>query len=255
MNILDACLDPEVFGSSHFRNRKSRQAWFVFLAALFGLALTPEQLELYRQCTGRSQPPTSPLHEAWLVVGRRGGKSYILALIAVYLAAFKDWRSYLAPGEVGTIMIIAQDRRQARVIMRFVRGLLSVPMLKQLIELETQQSVTLTNRIVIEVHSCNYRSVRGYTVVAALLDELALWRSEDDAANPDHEVISSIRPAMLTVPGAMLLCASSPQFRKGALWDAYRKHFGKEQDPIFVWQAPTRKHEPAGAAGGDRRGA
>jgi hypothetical protein len=31
----------------------------------------------------------------------------VLATIAVFLAAFKDWRRYLAPGEVGIIMIIA----------------------------------------------------------------------------------------------------------------------------------------------------
>jgi molybdopterin-guanine dinucleotide biosynthesis protein A len=56
------------------------------------------------------------------------------ATIAVFLAAFKDWRRYLAPGEVGVIMIIAADRRQARVIMRYCVGLLkAVPMLANLI--------------------------------------------------------------------------------------------------------------------------
>jgi hypothetical protein len=36
---------------------------------------------------------------------------------------------------------------------------------------------------------------------------------------------------MLTVPGSMLLCASSPHARRGALWEAYRKHFGQDGDP------------------------
>jgi hypothetical protein len=31
---------------------------------------------------------------AQLIVGRPGGKSMILALIAVYLAVFRDWRPY-----------------------------------------------------------------------------------------------------------------------------------------------------------------
>ena len=31
-----------------------------------------------------------------------------------------------------------------------------------------------------------------------------------------------------------------PHARKGALWYAYAKHFGKENDPILVWQAATR---------------
>jgi hypothetical protein len=38
----------------------------------------------------------------------------------------------------------------------------------------------------------------------------------------------------------MLLCASSPHARKGALWSAYSKHFGKDNDPVLVWQAATR---------------
>jgi hypothetical protein len=47
-----------------------------------------------------------------------------------------------------------------------------------------------------------------------------------------------------TVPNAMLLCASSPYARRGALWDAHRRHFGKDGDPILVWQAPTRTMNP-----------
>ena len=45
-------------------------------------------------------------------------------MIAVFLAAFRDWRPYLGPGEVGTIMVICADRKQARVIMRYCLGLL-----------------------------------------------------------------------------------------------------------------------------------
>ena len=58
------------------------------------------------------------------------------------------------------------------------------------------------------------------------------------------EVINAISPGMATIPGAMLLCASSPYARKGALWDAHRKHFGKDGDPVLVWQAGTRRMNP-----------
>jgi hypothetical protein len=54
----------------------------------------------------------------------------MLALVAVFLACFRDWQPYLAPGERATIMVIATDRRQARVIFRYIRALLTmVPML------------------------------------------------------------------------------------------------------------------------------
>ena len=48
---------------------------------------------------------------------------------------------------------------------------------------------------------------------------------------------------MATIPGAMLLCASSPYARRGALWDGYRRHFGKDS-PVLVWKAPTRTMNP-----------
>jgi hypothetical protein len=244
MNILDACRDPQVFGSA-FRNRASWEAWTSFLAALFGLPMTADQQAIYRECTGRSDLPTEPASEVWLVVGRRGGKSFVLAVVAVFLAAFKDWRQYLNVGERGTIMVIAQDRQQARVIMRYVKGLLhSVPMLKALIERELVESVDLTNRITIEVHTCSFRAVRGYTCVAALLDEIAFWRSEEDSSNPDSEVVAAVRPAMATIPESILLCASSPYSRKGVLWENYQRYFGK-LGPTLVWQAPTRVMNPS----------
>jgi hypothetical protein len=238
ISILDACADPQLFG--RLLRGSTWDSWKTFLATLFALPLTPEQLAIYSKHTGRTTPPSSPSHEGWLICGRRAGKSFVLALIAVWLACFKDWRPYLAPGEVGTVMIIAADRKQARVIMRYVNGLLkAVPMLAQLIEAKTRESLTLSNRIVVEVHTASFRSTRGYTVVAALLDELAYWETDELSAEPDSEVLNAIRPSMATIPGAMLLCASSPHARKGALWQAYQRHFAKDGD-ILVWQADTR---------------
>jgi hypothetical protein len=239
MNILHALDDEKVFAP--FFRGDTWSAWRVFLAALFGLPLTGEQLTLYTKHTGRTKAPTSPLHEAWLCIGRRGGKSFILAVVAVFLACFKDWRPYLGPGEVATIMIIARDRRQARVIKRFITGLLkAIPMLARVIEGETQETIALRNSVSIEIHTASFRSTRGYTIVAALLDEIAYWEVDENSSEPDIEVINAIRPGQATVPGAMLLCASSPHARKGALWSAYSKHFGKDNDEVLVWQASTR---------------
>src|SRR5262245_28810422 len=238
LTILDAIADPKVFGE-HFRG-DTWEAWRAFLCSLFALPMTDEQLAIYRKHTGRKAPPFQPIHEAWLICGRRAGKSFVLACIAVFLACFRDWRPLLGPGELGTIMIVAEDRKQARMIMRFIGGLLrGAPMLRRTIVGETAESFTLRNRVQIEVHSASFRSTRGYTILAALLDELAVWPT-DEAAEPDVEVINSIRPGMATIPGAMLLCASSPHARRGALWTAYREHFGHDDADVLVWQATTR---------------
>jgi hypothetical protein len=113
ISILDAMEDDQLFGT-HFHDTESWEAWKAFLASLFGLPMDEDQLCIFRECTNRQQPPEGGTTEAHLVCGRRGGKSYILATIAVYLAAFMDWKQYLARGERGTIMLIAADRKQAR---------------------------------------------------------------------------------------------------------------------------------------------
>jgi phage terminase large subunit-like protein len=115
-----------------------------------------------------------------------------------------------APGERGTVLVIAASQKQARVIFRYIRGLLTgVPLLARMIERETADTFDLDNGVSIEVGAASYRTVRGYTVVAALLDEIAFWPT-DDAAEPDYEILAALRPGMATLPNAMLLCASSP---------------------------------------------
>jgi hypothetical protein len=239
MNIIQALDDPNVFGRQFHGD--TWDAWRTFLAALFALRLTPKQLKVYQRHTGRIAPPKKPAKEAWLVCGRPAGKSLVLATIAVYLAAFCDWRRFLGPGELATIMIIARDRGQARVIKRFITSLLrETPMLGRIIEKQTADGIRLRNRVAIEIHTASFRSTRGYTIVAALLDEIAFWPTDEGSAEPDIEVINAIKPGMATIPSAMLLCASSPHARRGALWNVYRNHFGKQGDPVLVWQAATR---------------
>jgi hypothetical protein len=140
----------------------SWDAWRAFLAALFALPMTEAELAIYREHTGRSTPPSEPCLEGWLICGRRSGKSFVLALVACFLACFRDWRPFLGPGERATIMVIAADRKQARTILRYCNGLLrETPMLAAQIEGETQESISLRNRITIEVHAASFRSVRG----------------------------------------------------------------------------------------------
>jgi hypothetical protein len=242
--ILDATEDPALF-APWFKDRNTWVAWRAFLAALFGLPMTENELATYRACTGRTEPPAEPFTEAWLVCGRRAGKSFILALCAVYLACFRDWRPQLAPGERATVLIIASDRRQARVIFGFATGLLlNVPLLRSLVSSQTAGVIELSNGVSIEVGTASFRSTRGYTLVAALCDELAYWRTDDSAANPDTEILDALRPGMATVPGALLLCASSPYARRGALWEAHRRWHGRDESPALVWQAPTRIMNP-----------
>jgi hypothetical protein len=244
ISIIDACNDPNLFGS-WFQDHKTWEHWFIFMKAQFGLPMLNSEKKIFRQCTSRKIIPTNEFKETWLICGRRSGKSYILALIAVFLATFKDWTPYLSPGEYATILIIAPDRKQARVIFRYVDAYLSrVKLLKNLVKRETSDIFELKRNVAIEIQTASFRTVRGYTVVAALLDEIAFFRSED-SLNPDYEILDAIRPGMLTIPGAMLLCASSPYAKRGALYQTYKDYYGQEDKEVLVWKASTLFMNPS----------
>lgn len=242
-SILDALDDADLF-APHFKG-DTWQPWRAFLAALFALSMDDDAVALYRQHTGRQTPPAVPFKEAALIIGRRGGKSRVLALIAVYLATFRDYEPHLAPGEVATIAIIAADRRQARSIFRFALGLLkAVGLLAEMVEDETSETITLSNRVVIEIATASFRVTRGYTFAAILADETAFWRS-DDSANPDEEIFKALRPGLATIPGAILLNASSPYRKRGVLYAAYSRHYAKDDARVLVWKATTLEMNPA----------
>lgn len=242
LTLLDAFSDPRLF-AQFFPDPESWLSWTSLIAAAFGLPMSADQLAIYQRCTGRTDPPTEQMRELVLVVGRRGGKSRVLALIATWLSAFVDYKPYLDPGERGVVQVLAADRDQAKIILRYIKAFFKLPMLARLVERNSQYGLDLSNSVAIEVTTASFRSVRGRSCVAALADEIAYW--QDEGANPDAEVIKAIRPSMATIPNAMLLLASSPYARRGVLWDMHRQHHGKDDPRVLSWQAATDVMNPS----------
>lgn len=226
-----------VFGSETWKT------WIAILKAAFALDLTPDERAAVETLTERQLLPTTPVRELWLLLGRRAGKSIIAALLTVWSTCCRSYT--LAPGEVGIYMVVAADRRQARVIKRYVSGLLRAhPALEVLVERETAEAIWLTNGLCIEIHTCSFRSLRGYTCVGAAVDEVAFW-ADEDSANPDHEVLVALRAAMASVPEAMLVGLTSTYARRGEVWRVYEKYFGHDDaKDILVVNGPTQAFNP-----------
>jgi hypothetical protein len=241
ITIEQLMTDEQLLGK-HFKN-ESWDKWKALLKGFYGLELTEQELIAYTAITDRTTAPQKAHDELWLAVGRRGGKSQISALLAVYEAGFKDHASNLSAGEVATILCISADRKQARTVLRYISGLLhSNPMLEQLIEREDKESIMLTNRTCIEIGTASFRSIRGYTVAAVICDEIAFWRS-DESANPDKEIITALRPSLATLNGK-LIALSSPYAKRGELWKNYRRYFGQCDESVLVAQASTKQMNP-----------
>jgi hypothetical protein len=87
LTIINCIDDPQIWGE-WFKDRQTWGAWFTFLKVMFALPLDEAELALFRQCTGRATPLAGGYIDAALAIGRRGGKSLTLALIAAFLACF-----------------------------------------------------------------------------------------------------------------------------------------------------------------------
>ena len=100
----------------------------------------------------------------------------------------------------------------------------------------------LTSGVTILVKASDFGGVQGPTIACVVADEIAFWPSQ--GANLDDEVLSAIRPAIATIPDAKLLCFSTGYAQTGALLDAHRLHYGKDDDDVLVWQADTASMNP-----------
>lgn len=241
---IDATSDPQMFGR-FFQPSASWEPWRAFLRVLFGLPLLSADLALFHEATGRSSAFTGPLSEVWALCGRRSGKSRILALVAVVLACFRDYKPFLAPGERAIAMVLAVDKDQAQTIFGYIRALLlETPMLAPLIERETADAIDLVGQVSIECHVSSYKSVRGRTLCCVAADETSFWRSED-SRNPAAAVLAALRPGLSTIPNAPLLIATSTYAMEGAVYEAFLRHHRQDASPVMVWRAPTLTMNPS----------
>jgi hypothetical protein len=243
LTIIEVIEDKKLFGPL-FRNQETWRHWKVFLKGLFGLGMDEEEGKFFFEHTGRTTAPAKQFSECFCIAGRRAGKSFISALVASFLAIFRDWSPYLSAGEEGYIFIVAADKQQARVILNYVKAIFRLEPFGHLVEKELQTELRLTNNITIEVRTASFRTIRGYTVLAAILDELAFWRDEN-SANPAGEILTAILPALATIPNSVLLGISTPYAKAGPLYEAYREFFGKDYEDIpLIWKASTQTMNP-----------
>ena len=205
--------------------------------------MTDEEKAFFRSVAERD-PPSEQVKELWIIAGRRAGKDFIASLLAANVAAmFDDAGNNLRPGERGVVMCLACDRDQSKIVLNYCRAFFTdIPLLKDMVERETQHGFELTNGIDINVATNSFRSVRGRPVLCAILDETAFWRAED-SANPDEEVYAALKPGLASLPGSLAIGISTPYRRSGLLHKKFKSNYGKD-GKVLVIKAPTRLLNP-----------
>lgn len=224
--------DPALLGK--VLDGESWQAWRVLLIAMMGEALTDEERPIFTKLTGREREPLQRVEEFWGIIGRRGGKSRAISALAVFLAVFRAPKN-LAVGERPVVLCLAQNQKQAAVVLGYAAGIIEdTPLLATLIKNRTSDSIELTNGVAIEVRAASFRGIRGVTAAAVICDEIAFWYSSDGTSvNPAEEILNAVRPALAST-GGPLFGISSPYARRGPMWEADKRHYGPNGDPLIL---------------------
>lgn len=226
--MSDTHLLGKVFGVPSFR------VWVAVAAVAFGLGhgLSVEDQAAVAALIGGRPLPAERVGELWIIASRRAGKSIFASAVAIHLAAFGEYT--LAPGEVGTVIVISPSQKQSRVIKRYISGLMHASlMLRALIANETADEITLTNGHVIEVVTASKAAPRGRTLIAVVVDEGAFLPSDDSAAEPLGEILAACRPGLATTDG-LLVVIGSPYAQAGPMFEAFTRHYAKDSNVLVV---------------------
>jgi hypothetical protein len=242
LDIVTAMNSPALF--EPWFEGPSWDGWRAILRAAYCLPMDAAELEFFRSVAERD-PPTRPVKELWAVCGRGAGKDSVASLIVTYIAAMFDRStSKLRPGERALVGLIAVDREQAQIVKGYIRSFFhDIAALKRMVIRETADGLQLDNGVDIGIATNSFRSIRGRSMLACVLDECAFYRSEE-SASPDEETYRAIRPALARVPGSVLIGISSPYKKSGLLYRKFVKHFGQNDDDALIVRAASKMLNP-----------
>jgi hypothetical protein len=116
MNIIEAMEGP----FSPWFSGASWNAWKAVLGAAFALPLTDDQLATFKALAGGREPPKKRVKELWIVAGRRSSKDSVASGLSAWAAGIEESHiGRLRPGEMASVLCIATDRDQAKIVKRY----------------------------------------------------------------------------------------------------------------------------------------
>jgi hypothetical protein len=247
IDIASAMSDKNLLGAT-LGDPGTWAVWRSVLKGAFALDMTPEEERLFAEVSGGRDRPQHRVEQLFAVIGRRGGKSRIAALVLTYLACFIDHSKRLSAGEVGHIMCLSWTLKQAQLVLGYCRAMLEQsPILAQQIISSNTEEIRLKNNIIISSHPASFKSIRGRTLLGVVLDELAMFRVESTSANPDLEVLRAVDHGLMAPEGVdhgMVVAISTPFGEAGVLYDVFQQSFGKSDPQCLVVRGGTRTFNP-----------
>ena len=241
LRITDMMSRPSLLGP-HFKG-DSWNRWRAVIKAAFAEPMSAEEIAAFKEVASR-EPPKHRVSEAIFAVGRGGGKDLIASLIATSIAVNFDGRNKLRPGEAATVLCIATDRTQAAIVFKYIAGYFEkTAALRPLVKNFGRSVIELKNGVEIVVGTNSFRSIRGRSIICAIFDECAFWRSEESAV-PDVEVAGAVAPGLARMQGSMSILISTVYRRTGLLHQRVKESYGKDNDDALAIVGSTLQFNP-----------
>src|SRR5262249_27532525 len=240
ITLTEALADSDLLGREFAS--VSFWTWKVVAKLIDGIPLVEQRdVELFKQCTGRTQLPTKPTRRIILLAGRRAGKDRFLSAVAVWRAALcTDWRQHQSAGEGAVVILLGRDRKQAAILRRYCRGLLQAPPLAAEVVRVTSEVIEFRNGSSLEIASNDVSLVIGRSDIAVLGREAAHWKHDEHAASNDEEVVAAAEPSMAMCPdGGLLILGSSVYRKRGYMYRRFKELHGNNDAEDICWFAPS----------------
>lgn len=244
LTVVGALRDPALLGGlPAFRNLETWRLWLIFLKAWDGLPLDDDEERIFCKYTGRTRyaPPVGGYRRGIVISGRQSGKTQMAGAVTdtEALGATRE-----PDGADLYAIVVAQDQRGGtRVLFRYATAPFEiVPVLRESVIGRTAETLSLSNGSTLAVYPCRPAAVRGLRASIVVLDELAFYTSSENYPT-DVEMLRAAQPCLATTNGRLLIL-SSPDGQTGALWNLYRKHYGRDDSPWLCWVASAAEMNP-----------
>lgn len=193
----------------------SESAILAFASDELGLVLTDAQAEMVSTFTD------GPFHEAVWQCGRRGGKSLLADVLALYDVAVRGHlQAKVRRGEPRVSAIIAPRLDQAESHIRSCADLIqnSRP-LRRMVTDERSDELVFSNGARIRAYPCSARSIRGAAWSSCVLDEAAHFVLIDSSNAADARIYEAALPSLAQFGDeGWLISISTPLWRSGEFW-------------------------------------
>lgn len=207
------------------------------------------EVELYRFMTDQDYLPElqTERNRINLIVGRRGGKTTLAAMLALYCAVKINWKPYLKKTPTATVAILSHSREFSDEVLEIIKQFVNEsPILSKLIDKTKKHTQSIFHLKVpfyvdgkveysyvrIKVGAASKRTIRGSAICALLCDEIAFWNLDENAAERDEDILRAARPALMQFGDhSLLIKLSSPGLKQGILYNEYQRR-NDEENPL-----------------------